>query len=73
MKNWRDLFPHADKVAHFLAGLFNASFVAWIFESPDLGFAVALVAGLYQYHWKSGSRADWLVNILGGTLVLFIW
>jgi hypothetical protein len=35
---------------------------------------VGLAKELYdQYHWKSGSWADWLVTILGGTLVLFIW
>jgi hypothetical protein len=78
MKNWRDLFPHADKVAHFLSGFFIAFYIAWIFDSPDLGFGIAFVVGLIkelydQYHWKSGSWADWLVTILGGTLVLFIW
>jgi hypothetical protein len=78
MKNWRDLFPHADKVAHFLAGLFISFVIAWVFNSPDLGFLIAFVSGfakeLYdQYHWKSGSWEDWLATIIGGTLVLFIW
>jgi uncharacterized membrane protein YccC len=78
MKKWRDLFPHADKVAHFLAGLFISLVIAWAFNSPDFGFVVAFVAGfakeLYdQYHWKSGSWEDWLATIIGGTLVLFIW
>jgi uncharacterized membrane protein YeaQ/YmgE (transglycosylase-associated protein family) len=78
MKNWRDLFPHADKVAHFLAGLFISFVIACVFNSPDFGFVIAFVAGLVkelydQYHWKSGSWADWLATIIGGTLVLFIW
>lgn len=78
MRNWRNLFPHADKVVHFIAGFVIAFVVAFIFDSPDAGFFVAFVAGLTKelydnYFWNNGSYLDWFATILGGGLLLLIW
>lgn len=78
MKNWRNLFPHADKVAHFIAGFLIALSIAFVFGSPDAGFFFAFVSGLAKelydnFRWKNGSYLDWFATILGGGLLLLIW
>lgn len=78
MKNWRNLFPHADKVAHFLAGFVIALVVTLIIGMPDIGFGIAFVAGLakerydHEVHGK-GSYLDWFATILGGALLWILW
>jgi hypothetical protein len=78
MKNWRNLFPHADKVAHFLAGFVIALIVTIIVKIPDYGFGAAFIAGLAKERYDhevygKGSYLDWFATIAGGALVWIIW
>lgn len=78
MKNWRNLFPHVDKVVHFIAGFVIALIVAFIVKVPDYGFGAAFIAGLAKERYDhevygKGSYADWFATIAGGALLWLLW
>lgn len=79
------LFPHADKVMHFIVGALIAILVLWITNTPWYGFSGAFLAGLYKEfvdHNKQGSISrqyaissylDWFATIAGGLFIELIW
>lgn len=85
MKNYilklANLFPHADKVLHFIAGALIALLILIVVNEPWFGFAGALLAGLYKEfsdHTKSGAGGyntwlDWIATMAGGVCIELIW
>ena len=79
------LFPHSDKVMHFIAGALIATLVLWITNEPWFGFAGAFLAGLYKEfvdhnkqesisrQYAISSYLDWFATIAGGLLIDLIW
>ena len=79
-----NLFPHSDKVLHFIAGASIALLVLFVTNEPWFGFAGAFLAGLYKEfvdHNKKeaiskkyavSSYVDWAATILGGLMVEWI-
>lgn len=79
------MFPHADKVLHFIAGALIALLIQVIVNEPWFGFAGAFLAGLYKEfsdHTKKeaiskkyagSSYLDWFATILGGLFIELIW
>lgn len=80
-----NLFPHADKVLHFIAGALISLLVLFIMKEPWYGFSAALLAGLYKEfidHNKQDSISkkyainsylDLAATILGGLFTEFLW
>ena len=81
MKKLANLFPHADKVLHFIAGALVALIVLLITNEPWFGFAGALLVGLgkeYSDHLKSGNGGiqtwlDWFATMAGGVFIELLW
>lgn len=76
------LFPHADKVLHFIAGALIALLILIIVNTPWFGFAGAFLAGLYKEfsdHTKAQSGGgkstwlDWFATMAGGLFIELIW
>lgn len=76
------LFPHADKVLHFIVGSLIATLVLAVTGQPWLGFSAAFLAGLYREfsdHIKAKSSLgvntwlDWIATMLGGLVVELVW
>lgn len=80
-----NLFPHADKVLHFVAGALIALLIQVIVNEPWFGFAGAFLAGLYKEFsdnakqqsvskkYVGSSYLDWLSTIIGGLFIELIW
>jgi ABC-type uncharacterized transport system permease subunit len=85
MKKLANLFPHADKVLHFIAGALIAVLVLLVTNEPWFGFAGAFIAGLYKEftdHLKQESISksygintwlDWFATMAGGVVVELLW
>lgn len=73
------LFPHADKVAHFIAGFIACLVFHYLFKAEIwTAFGLAMVLGLikemvYDFFWKGHvSWFDWISTIAGALLMVWI-
>lgn len=82
LKKLATLFPHADKVMHFLAGAVIALVVLLVTGVEWYGMSAAFAAGLYKEYsdhvkldtgiskkYAISSYLDWFATILGGVAI----
>lgn len=79
INNFLNLFPHADKVLHFVAGfiaclVFHYLFKAEIWTAFGLAMTVGLIKEMvYDFFWKGHvSWLDWFATIAGALLMVWI-
>jgi hypothetical protein len=81
LKKLANLFPHADKVLHFIVGALVSLVICLFVSDPAFGFAGAFLIGLgkeYSDHIRSGSGGiqtwlDWFATMAGGAFVSLLF
>lgn len=80
IKKLANLFPHADKVLHVIAGFMVAMIASIFFKDWAMQFGMALLAGgakEFYDNWKYNAQGkqpfiDWGCTILGGIIWVLI-